>query len=102
MYEVTHWGSDPAEGNDDCYEGWEFSSLDEAMEKLQAEARYHVAYVQLVGPNEQYIRKNDKFDAERRAADARRDQEEWRREIAMQAGMGLGCDAYNDEMGWGS
>lgn len=29
------------------------------------------------------------------AADA-----EWQREIATQAGMGLGVDAYNDEMGW--
>lgn len=26
--------------------------------------------------------------------------EEWRRERAMQAGMGLGVDAYNDEMGY--
>lgn len=26
--------------------------------------------------------------------------EEWRREIAMEAGMGLGCDAYNEVMGW--
>ena len=26
--------------------------------------------------------------------------EEWRREIAMQAGMGLGVEAYNDHMGY--
>jgi hypothetical protein len=27
---------------------------------------------------------------------------EWQREQAMQAGMGLGVEAYNDAMGWGS
>lgn len=26
---------------------------------------------------------------------------EWQREQAMQAGMGLGVEAYNDAMGWG-
>lgn len=25
----------------------------------------------------------------------------WRREIAMEAGMGIGIDAYNEVMGWG-
>ena len=25
---------------------------------------------------------------------------EWRKEIAMEAGMGMGCDAYNEVMGW--
>jgi hypothetical protein len=102
MYEVLHWGSNPEEGNDDCHQGWEFSTLEEAMEKFQAEAGYRVAYVELVGPNKHFIRKNEAFDPRRCAADAQREQMEWRREVAMQAGMGLGCEAYNDEMGWGS
>ena len=40
-----------------------------------------------------------KVSAERRAAN-RRSNDEWRREIAMQAGMAGGCDAYNDAMGY--
>ena len=28
------------------------------------------------------------------------DDDGWRREMAMEAGMGLGIDAYNDAMGW--
>lgn len=28
------------------------------------------------------------------------DDDDWRRERAMQAGMGLGCAAYNDHMGY--
>ena len=30
-----------------------------------------------------------------------RDQDAWQREMAMEAGMGLGADAYNDMMGFG-
>lgn len=26
--------------------------------------------------------------------------DDWRREMAMEAGMAFGCDAYNDAMGW--
>jgi hypothetical protein len=26
--------------------------------------------------------------------------DDWKREMAIQAGMGLGIEAYNDEMGW--
>ena len=27
-------------------------------------------------------------------------EDDWRREIAMEAGMAFGCDAYNDIMGY--
>lgn len=35
-----------------------------------------------------------------RAKRARRRDDDWTRERAMQAGMAFGCDGYNDEMGW--
>lgn len=39
---------------------------------------------------------HDTRNRKRRTLDA-----EWQRERAMQAGMGLGIEAYNDEMGYG-
>ena len=30
----------------------------------------------------------------------KKDDADWRREMAMEAGMGLGLEAYNDAMGW--
>mgnify|MGYP003554673735 FL=1 len=35
-----------------------------------------------------------------REQEAKRDAAEWQREIAMEAGMLGGCDAYNEAMGW--
>jgi hypothetical protein len=50
------------------------------------------AYIMLDGPDVNEIRKNPHFKARSRKAD----DDAWRREQAMEAGMLHGCDAYND------
>jgi hypothetical protein len=100
MYEVLHWGSHPEDGNDDCHQGWDFDSFNEALAKFEEGASYRTAFIELVLPNQSFVRKNEAFDPLRCAADARREEAEWRREIATQSGMMSGCEAYNEEMGW--
>lgn len=50
-------------------------------------------YVWLDGPETSLIRQ---LRPESKLAD----DSEWRREIAMEAGMAFGCDGYNDAMGY--
>jgi hypothetical protein len=93
---VLFWGSHPDENNDDCFSGEDFSSIESAVEAFQSECfEQGIAYVELDGPGVHQIRKNPHHQARKRDLyDA-----EWRSERAMQAGMGLGVEAYNDEIG---
>jgi hypothetical protein len=57
------------------------------------------AFVMLDGPGVHEVRKVPGYDAEAQAAELEADMRAWRREIATQAGMAFGCEAYNEVMG---
>lgn len=99
-YSVTLWGSHPDNNNDDCYTGADFATLSEAracMSNLSAHFNmtYHrdAPFIELDGPDVHEIVKRPGVRIQRTSND-----NEWKREIATQAGMMGGCDAYNDAM----
>jgi len=99
MFEVNYWGSHPNEGNDDCWTGSDYETLEEALVAFNApvDEYYHTStmYVSLVGPDHEEYRKNPDFVPDQDISD-----DDWKREIAMQAGMMGGVEAYNDTMGY--
>ena len=107
-YSVCEWGSHPDEDNDDCWCGSDLASEAEAREELarvlareeKLRGNGGTAYVVLDGPGVHQVvavrAYHTKRAKRRRAAQAFAD----RAERAMQAGMGLGAQAYNDAMGW--
>ena len=104
-YSVNFWGSDPDAGNDDCDTGIDFATRDEALAAFQdpwphVNAAYFrpedTAWFEVDGPDLYDKRPNPAYRPRRRDDG----DDEWRREQAMQAGMGLGVDAYNDAMGY--
>jgi hypothetical protein len=111
-YFVGLYGSDPSTypKNDDCWTGEEYATL--------AEARYDfdnwftafkntsgTAFVQIDGPDVSEVKQvltDSEIDRRKRAV-LREEQAEgraWQREIANEAGMLGGCDAYNEAMGY--
>lgn len=100
-------GSHPDSGNDDCWTG------EDGLDEAQARAIYaepslaphdltgwhstirgdSTLWIEIVGPGMDEARQ---IRASGKSVD---DDSDWKREIAMQAGMGLGVDAYNDAMG---
>jgi len=103
MYSVNLWGSDPNEENDDCWTGQDFNTLSEAeafYDNPFADAAFaqHFqrcsAFIELDGPNVHKQRPNPGFKP------SPVNDDDWNREIAMQAGMMGGCDAYNDACGY--
>ncbi len=98
-FTVTFWGSHPDDENDDCWTGEDFMSLAPAMEAFHAECfGSAIAYIMIHGPGVHQIRQNPHHHKPRKHAQSDAD---WQSEIAMQAGMGLGVEAYNDELGSG-
>lgn len=103
-YTVNLWGSYPDEGNDDCHEGQEFATREEAMAvfinpwSIFNRAHYEActAVFEIEGPDVYKTRENPEYAP----SDDDAFNDEWRREIAMEAGMCMGIDAYNDAMGW--
>ena len=108
-YSVNFWGSHPDSDNDDCWTGHDFATLAEAEAFFAAPSfcdycpSRDVAFIELaLGTREGCVaytetirvRKNPEFRKRRE------DHDEWRREIAREAGMLHGIDAYNDEMGY--
>lgn len=94
MFSVNFWGSEPGT-NDDCWCGEDFDSFDDAVIEFNKECDdKDVAWIELDGPGIYFSRKNPSFK------ESKKDSSEWKREIAMQAGIVFGCDGYNDEMGW--
>jgi hypothetical protein len=101
-FSVLHWGSHPDEDNDDCWTGEDFACKDDAIAAFKLDADRGTAYIEIDGLTDtelsdmglQRVRKNPKYV---RSKD--RD-ETWQREIANEAGMLGGCDAYNEVMGW--
>jgi len=102
QYTVLEWGSHPHEGNDDCWQGSDFDTEEEAQAFLKAKignACGSVAYYELDGPDKNEITKNPAY-VETGDSDSEF-QRAWQSEIAMEAGMMHGAEAYNCEMGWG-
>lgn len=114
-YAVNLCGAHPDDdGFDHCWTGDEYATLAEAREVFDAKnpivamaasvpnpatfaAHYHdVPFVWLSGPETHEIRKL----REPKPVDLTAEDEEWRREIAMEAGMLHGVDAYNEVMGY--
>lgn len=109
---VELWGSDPEEMNDDCWTSIDFATREEAeafyaaptADKFSAYASAHTtAWLALAfaAPDHSTwelisAKPNPLYDAKR----AKREEEESdaaeRSERRMQAGMGGGCDWYND------
>lgn len=105
-YGVNLWGSRPGT-NDDCWAGHDYTNRAAALGAYDdpfGGCYFHVSYndphrelwVELAGPGLHEVRCIWKGDAKVQGEPDL----EWQREIAMQAGMGLGVDAYNDEMGY--
>lgn len=104
-HSVNLWGSHPTEGNDDCWAGCDFDSWDEAFEfyndpwqdpQFAQHYKSCTAVIELLteGSGEQITRDNPDYNPTQDTID------DWQREIAREAGMMGGCDAYNDAMGY--
>jgi hypothetical protein len=100
---INYWGSHPDLDNDDCFGGNEFDSIADAIQfYMEDPSDSSVEYIEidlsddvLKMYNIERMRKNPNFIPPNRDDD-------WKREIAMQAGMEMGVEAYNDYMGYDS
>lgn len=108
-YSVTLWDDTPVE-TDTCRTGEDFATEKEARMCL-ADLGAHfphgwdVPYIMLDGPGVHEITCRTaalKRAQHQRAKDEREYEREARLERAMEAAMGMGIDAYNDAMGYGS
>lgn len=104
-FSVLHWGSHPDLDNDDCWTGEDFDTVEEAIAFFHKDPDdTSVEYIEIDGIADADLpkygierhRKNPYFIKETRDHSDR----EWQSEYAMQQGMGLGIDAYNEAMGW--
>lgn len=111
QYSVNYWGSHPDADNDDCHTGEDFATLAEAEAAFAAEVptahylRVDTAYVELTVYTGRTIDGAREIDTVkvRQNPDYRPrcdSDDDWRREIAMEAGMLHGVDGYNEVMGW--
>ena len=103
-YSVNLWGSKPGT-NDDCWTGEDYAT------RAEAEAAFQDPWG-VGGFNESYYRTDgyelwieldgDDVHTEQQLqrASRRRQDDEWAREIATQAGFAFGCDGYNDALGY--
>lgn len=108
-FSVGLWDAYPDSGEDACYTGEDFATLDEAQ-ACAADVREHfgwirasrrIPYVLVSGPGVREVRTIDGPEPDD-VAQEREDREAraWRRELATEAGMLGGIDAYNDAMGY--
>ena len=104
QFSVNLWESHPDEGNDDCDTGADFQTEAEARACIANLAgTFNMAYyadvpfVELDGPGVHEVTRRVGVKVR-----AKRDDGEWQREQAMQAGMAFGCQGYNEAMGYDS
>lgn len=112
-YAINLWGSHPDADNDDCWTGVEFDSLVDARaafgDPLLIEDLYF--HNQRNDSSSVWIElalfENDARPSVETLATRRlrrdhkpSDDSDWRHEMAREAGMLHGVEAYNDEMGW--
>jgi len=104
-FAVLNWGSHPDEKNDDCWTGEDFATLEEALVAFNLQVTSpdteDTAYIELDGPDAYLLRKVPGYDPVARRKRAEASDREWRQELAMEAGMLHGVEAYNEMMGWG-
>ncbi len=107
-YSVNFWGSHPNAGNDDCYCGEDFATVAEARAYFTDPSRWGTyvidcSHVELASGERSQdgalwvktikVRKNPEYQA------SQQDDKDWRNEIATQAGMLGGIEAYNEALG---
>ena len=99
---------------DDCWTGDEFATRDEALacyrEVVMFPDHSQIAkvcgrggweFVMIDGPDAHEVTQNpDRAACRRHKRELERDDRDWQRERAMEAGMLHGVEAYNDEMGY--
>ena len=107
-FAVNLYGSHPDLDNDDCWTGDEFATLDQARDTYDRWSEVFskgsvssTTHVELTGPGVYEVKQvvSDKVIAARKQ-DLERSDREWQREVALEAGMLGGCDAYHEAMGW--
>lgn len=111
-FSVDLWGSDPEEGNDDHWMGTEFASLAEAQAAYQDPAAISAAFKHELADSQYIVLSENvvRADGVREMAilakrvnpsfKRRRANRDWDQEIATQAGMAGGVEAYNDALGY--
>ncbi len=118
-FRVDFWGSHPDEENDDCWTGADFATLADAEAAFAAgdihvydcpckpeqptcagKAGHITMYIELDGPEVHRIRRNGRYSAREKKLNGATFDREWQQEIANEAGMLGGCEAYNDAMGY--
>lgn len=107
QYSINAWGSHPDSDNDDCWYGEDVNSIEDAIrvlgEYIQRQDK-DTQFIEVVAvcsgnhtcidPDEfRYLCKNPYYRP-------RQCDNEWRNEIANQAGMMGGIEAYNEVMGY--
>lgn len=102
-YTVLFWDCYPGE-DDACADSADFSDKEEAIAFFNQDEHGNMyarnsPWLELDGPDVYMIREIP-GRRERRAKEDAAFERSWRREIAMEAGMAMGCDAYNDHMGY--
>jgi len=105
-YQINYWGSHPDEGHDDCHSGVDCATMKNAMYFFNQEVvDINVEYVELCESTGRTI--NGAIEVVRLKIRAnpnykprKDDDDDWRREMAMEAGMLHGVNAYNDMMGY--
>jgi len=103
-YSVNLWCSHPDEGNDDCATGDDFNTKREALECLYRPHKHTeyfarvlptIRYIQIDGPDIHAVVHNPRYRKQwlggKTAAE-----DEWKREIRMQAAMTYGVQGWND------
>lgn len=100
MYTVMWVQSNPDEGNDDCIVSEDYETKEEAQASFDTQPPIYknlkvipCRFIILDGPDLHLERETNHYNFEED------DDDDWKREQAMQIGMGLGIDAYNDFMG---
>lgn len=99
-YFVGFFSTHPDLNNDDCNEGEDFDTKEEALAHFNTDGDYYCAFIQIDGPDINQIRKNPTHSSKRVAREEEAARNEERSERAMQAGMAFGCQGYNEGMGY--
>lgn len=97
-FTVLAFGSHPDKENDDCWYGEDCATFQEALKILGefiAKRDRDVEYIVIDSAGFYHEVKNPFFRPKKKSRDL-----DWEREIAWEAGMLGGCDAYNEVMGY--
>jgi len=100
MFSVNYWDTHPDLGEDTHCTGEDFPTLEEARAAFDNPNWKHGHYVELTGEGIYEVKMRPGHDPKRAAREAAAEDLVWRREMAMEAGMTFGVEAYNEYMGW--